>query len=536
MHIIIILFSITVYLYLYVKRKIKGHDFHAANRFRPIFNILLFVSIELFIPILSYFILKILYVISNSESVISGLGITIAMMIMVPFYYPFLSWRDKPQNGISYALYLRSFRGEKGTQHSFTRSILSMTRCLYPIYSIGDPNETISLFNRTIKIYKTDNDWKNAVSEYKEKAKIIILKLDGTDGLLWEVKSIMGHLSKILFVVEDKNSYDQFILKAHQYKIDFIDTFPIITDFPSIIWKQKDTWFDIKDIYYVSEYFNAHPWQKESVMTILDNVVQDQHGVCSISRFKSFFLGCKNVNFPVRFIDRILFFLFPFNQEYYAICNFSNNVFISMLINMYLACCAILYYFAWLILPYCFYNPDGLSLSSFQFPTYVFILSLPIFILSAVNGPKSFWLSHSYMKLKTIRSRFVRNAIMGCIIIAFLFGIGWRSKLNQIQQEIERKELYRLIGYNEDAINARNHVDSICNDVCSSALISGYIPIDIFHSRGLGNITFKYHQTIKDSLGTKEYYPLTKDSLMPDIWYANIAWFVIKELYHKNDN
>ena len=541
--IITIVFAITFSLYLYVKSKVKGHDFQAANTFRPILHALLFISIELFIPIISFIVIKIIYAITNSESVLSGVGITIALMVMVPFYFPFLSWREKPQSSSSYALYLRSFRSDKGMQKKPIRSIMSLIRCFYPTYAIGNPNETVSLFKRAISIYKTDNDWKNAVSEYKDNAKIIILNLDGTDGLLWEVKSIIGHLSKVLFIAEEKESYEQFVIKARQNEIGIIDSFPSLSDFPSIIWNQNGTWLSINDIDYIAEYFYAHPWQEESVDTVLDSIVlNSQTGEYSVNRYRSFFRGAKDVRFHVKFQDRLLFLLFPYNQQFYTIWNMSNVV--SMSVTLYLAYCAVFYYLTWFILPYCFFDLDGISLSNsrFIFLIYFFLPSIPIFLFSVVNGPKSFWLSHSYMNPHSLRIRFLKNAIIGCITISLLFGLGWNSKIQMIRQEEERKELLSSLGVNEVEMQKRmetrclkEHIDSIFNDAMASAILTGYISVEEFQSNNIVSISYRYQQTIRDSLGTQEYYPSIRDSLKPDRWYSIIAWTVIKENYHNSD-
>lgn len=542
--IITIVFAITFSLYLYVKSKVKGHDFQAANNFRPILHALLFISIELFIPIFSFIVIKIIYAITNSESVLSGVGITIALMAMVPFYFPFLSWREKPQYSRSYALYLRSFRSDKGLLKKPMRSIMSLIRCFYPTYAIGNPNETVSLFKRAISIYKTDTDWKNAVSEYKENAKIIILKLDGTDGLLWEVKSIIEHLSKVLFIAEEKETYEQFVIKTRQNEIAIFDSFPSLSNFPSIIWNQNGTWLSINDIDYIAEYFYAHPWQEESVDTILDNIVLNSRtGEYYVNRYKSFFRGAKDIRFHVKFQDRLLFLLFPYNQQFYTIWNMSNAG--SASVTLYLVYCAIFYYLIWFILPYCFFDPDGISLSNSRFIGLIhfFLPSIPVFLFSLVNGPKSFWLSHSYMNPHSLRISFLKNAIIGCITISLSFGLGWYSKSQSIKQVKERKELMSRLGINEVEIKKRmetrqlkEHIDSICNDVMASAVLTGYIFAEEFQSNDMVVISYKYQQAIRDSLGLKEYYPSTRDSLMPDKWYSSVAWSVVKNLYHQNNN
>lgn len=49
-----ILFIVTISLYIYLKRKIKGHDFRLVNRIRPYVQFLLLMSIELAIPCVLY--------------------------------------------------------------------------------------------------------------------------------------------------------------------------------------------------------------------------------------------------------------------------------------------------------------------------------------------------------------------------------------------------------------------------------------------------------------------------------------------------
>ena len=46
--------------------------------------------------------------------------------------------------------------------------------------------------------------------------------MDGTDGLLWEVKSIIEHLSKVLFIAEEKETYEQFVIKTRQNEIAIV--------------------------------------------------------------------------------------------------------------------------------------------------------------------------------------------------------------------------------------------------------------------------------------------------------------------------
>lgn len=51
-----ILFIVTISLYFYLERKIKGHDFRLVNRIRPYIQFLLLVSIEIAIPCVAYIV------------------------------------------------------------------------------------------------------------------------------------------------------------------------------------------------------------------------------------------------------------------------------------------------------------------------------------------------------------------------------------------------------------------------------------------------------------------------------------------------
>ena len=213
------------------------------------------------------------------------------------------------------------------------------------------------------------------------------------------------------------------------YTIAIFDSFPSLSNFPSIIWNQNGTWLSINDIDYIAEYFYAHPWQEESVDTILDNIVLNSRtGEYYVNRYKSFFRGAKDIRFHVKFQDRFFFLLFPYNQQFYTIWNMSNAG--SASVTLYLGYCAMFYYLIWFILPYCFFDPDGISLSNSRFISLIhfFLPSIPIFLFSLVNGPKSFWLSHSYMNPHSLRISFLKNAIIDCLTISMLFGLGWYSK------------------------------------------------------------------------------------------------------------
>lgn len=75
----------------------------------------------------------------------------------------------------------------------------------------------------------------------------------------------------------------------------------------------------------------------------------------------------------------------------------------------------------------------------------------------------------------------------------------------------------------------RNHIDSIFTDVSSIYTLTNvdkYGGIDKIGSV-LVRMEYAYQSAIKDSLGSSSYYPSTRDSLMTDKWYKDIAWKVL---------
>ena len=77
-----ILFIVTIFLYFYLKRKIKGHDFRLVNKIRPYIQFLLLVSIEIAIPCVSYIVYCIL-VYFIDEATLIGTVPSIAITFMV---------------------------------------------------------------------------------------------------------------------------------------------------------------------------------------------------------------------------------------------------------------------------------------------------------------------------------------------------------------------------------------------------------------------------------------------------------------------
>ena len=537
-----ILFIVTISLYFYLKRKIKGHDFKLVNKIRPYIQFLLLVTIELAIPCASYIVYCILVNFVDEATLIGTvLSIAITLMVIALICIPIKVNHNTPSPKNSFAIYLRSFCSDSINTVPNVTSISSLINNLYPIYEIGNPHEVLTIFRKHITIYKTDEDWQESVTELKNNAKIIILRLDGTEGLSWEINSIKKHLNKVLFIAYDEISYNEFMSMLHRNTIEEYTSFPVINNFPSIIWKHDNYWYSC-EASHVMYYISQHPWQDESVECITKSMVLWSNHFTGdktylTNRFPTFFKGNRDIEMKFPLWSHILFSILPFNQQFHRIAYLSNSI-ISVIVNIYLYGSALAYYMSLFLLAYTI-SPDrgGFSINNqnLKFLILIFICSLPIYILSFINGPKSLWLSNSFLSQKDFFNKIKKNFIIGGIIAILTIGIGYVSKYrHDLAREKYKKELLEIMPDYEirkEKHYCKEHVDSIFTDISSMGIRvdKDSLMKQIKKSGKEERLELDYQNAIKDSLGSSEYYPYQRDSLKKDQWYQNVAITIISQ-------
>lgn len=538
-----ILFIVTISLYFYLERKIKGHDFRLVNRIRPYIQFLLLVSIEIAIPCVAYIVYCILVNFIDEVTLIGIVpSIAITLMIIALICIPIKVNHNTPSLNNFFAIYLRSFRSDSINTIPNVKSISSLINNLYPIYEIGNPHEVLTIFRKHITIYKTDEDWQESVTELKNNAKIIILRLDGTEGLSWEINSIKKHLNKVLFIAYDETSYNEFMSMLHRNAFEEYTSFPVINNFPSIIWKHDNYWYSC-DASEVMCYISQHPWQDKSVDHITNSMALWSNHFTGdktflINRFPTFLKGNRDIDMKFPLWSHILFSIFPFNQQFHRIAFLSNNI-ISTVVNIYLYGSALAYYMSLFLLAYTI-SPDrgGFSMNNqnLKFSALIFICTLPIYILSLINGPKSLWLSNSFLSQKEFLNKIKRNFIIGLIIAILTIGIGFISKYrHDLAQEKYKKELLEIMPDYEirrEKHYCKEHIDSIFNDLVATYALTDKTFLERYtEEKGtfIIRLELDFQKAIKDSIGSGEYYPNHRDSLKTDQWYKNIATTVISQ-------
>ena len=163
----------------------------------------------------------------------------------------------------NFCLYLRSFNTDRNKQEKL---ICRITRHLFPIYAIGDPNSILQP-NGAERIYVTDTHWKEAVEDLMTRCKLILMKVGQTDGTLWELNKLFeaGYASKTIFIVYTKEDYNWFlehfpnISKSISLNTNDLGIYPysfFVTE-NSCYYKRIKTKGDFKD--FLNLYLTHHP-------------------------------------------------------------------------------------------------------------------------------------------------------------------------------------------------------------------------------------------------------------------------------------
>lgn len=113
-----------------------------------------------------------------------------------------------------FCLYLRSFNIDKNQEEKL---ICKMTRNLYPVYAIGDPNRVLQP-NGAERIYVTDEIWQDVVKDLSNRSKLILLRIGQTDGTMWEITNIIDSklIKKVIFIAYNHNDYHYFTKRINE--------------------------------------------------------------------------------------------------------------------------------------------------------------------------------------------------------------------------------------------------------------------------------------------------------------------------------
>ena len=113
-----------------------------------------------------------------------------------------------------YILYLRSFKDDiSAYKRRFVTAIQEYTNL--KMLGIGDPSMlhhdtsfTDSVLQNDANlsvVFRTERTWKNTVTKLMRKSQFILVKVDDTDGVMYEIKyALTNYANKVIFLIEEK--------------------------------------------------------------------------------------------------------------------------------------------------------------------------------------------------------------------------------------------------------------------------------------------------------------------------------------------
>lgn len=113
-----------------------------------------------------------------------------------------------------YVLYLRSFKDDTSTyDRRYVTSIQEYTNL--KILGIGDPSMlhhdtsfTDFILNDKMDlsvVFRTERSWKNTIAKLMKNSQFILVKVDSTDGVMYEINYALTHYAnKVIFLIEEK--------------------------------------------------------------------------------------------------------------------------------------------------------------------------------------------------------------------------------------------------------------------------------------------------------------------------------------------
>ena len=96
--------------------------------------------------------------------------------------------------------------------------------------AIGDPNEKINddspIFG-AVRIYADDDTWKQIVEDYFTNSKAVVLYVDFTDGVKWELnQAINKYQDKVIFVPKLYNKHVSFLKTLAKFPLTALFAYP----------------------------------------------------------------------------------------------------------------------------------------------------------------------------------------------------------------------------------------------------------------------------------------------------------------------
>lgn len=154
----------------------------------------------------------------------------VASVILIIFIGCIIETLSNEYSGKYFVLFLRSFTYDKNRQDVELLGVIQKTYSKYTramVMRIGDPNTILSSRSNIDTYYLPVTDWKGELSKLIRRSKYVVIVLDTSEGVMWEVFNNLEYSDKYIYYIHDINKLSDILGsdKCHEYQETFIVKF-----------------------------------------------------------------------------------------------------------------------------------------------------------------------------------------------------------------------------------------------------------------------------------------------------------------------
>lgn len=160
---------------------------------------------------------------ANGETVsLSGSAIFTTMAIISILLFSISMFKhiffNKYNN--EFVLFLRCFKFDNSTQHDEVVHFLTQIfKDYYNILQVGDPKKILTGHYEYDTLYLPDTNWQDIVKSYISRATVILLVIDNTNGVLWEMLKHCNYRDKYIYYLPFGTDIDK-VFSAQEFQLE----------------------------------------------------------------------------------------------------------------------------------------------------------------------------------------------------------------------------------------------------------------------------------------------------------------------------
>ncbi|MCE7925686.1 MAG: hypothetical protein DYG98_21760 [Haliscomenobacteraceae bacterium CHB4] len=191
-----------------------------------------------------------------------------------------------------FILYLRSFKFDmaQGIEKSWESIFVNLFKKSAPVIAIGMPEDEITPVGANRIYIKPDNSWQDKITDLIPKAKLTIVIIDNSEGLLWEIEQIarIGDPEKTVFFLPPSQErglfYEDFKYKTNGFFNNNLPQFPLISNRYFISFNNEWEIMPLKNksfLYYLNRFYEYFLNEKDDTIKCIaesGSIVKKIHG------------------------------------------------------------------------------------------------------------------------------------------------------------------------------------------------------------------------------------------------------------------